>query len=704
MASNTILENPNAKDYNKYDFSGYELTPNDKKGYDWTDNSGAKHSIYTDDNGINHSITGADGTSNNYTYNGTKYNDYINKLNKGAKKAYKAQSKTGITQQAAQNLSNTTAPTSKSQVIVMVDENGNPRKVGTTTDSNAQQLLTGNSITNSFEAIANANVGDFWIDRDNNIHVVTDRDIIYSKQMLNKNGDGNGDSKYSSEKQGNTESQPRTTTPEENNGDENKKGSKERIEEEVENTRKLLHDPDNYKDNYQAIIDTAGKRGIAEDMLSGSEGKEKGIYGILPAFLLGDYGNYHFPKHETTKRYKLRDSITGEVIDDGQGVTANELKKLNETIAQDRKEKGWTIVESGPVYKVYDPESKEVLRSFSSEDAAIKFRNSKGDKDNLLISEDGEPGYEVIDRKGNVIEHFDNEKDAKKYLNGWFELSDDVASETDYVSYNGKKTRYDTKEEAEQAKKELSKATRSDRAKAWLQFLYHTLNSIITNDTNLSSDLAGQGRPYKSSWQTELENRQKSNNELYYKNEEAKNDVVRKLMSMADSGMIDLNNLTNEQMATFIGTVGKENATQIINTIRKQELDKFMALDYWKNWDEDQRNALSAWFAQSGQGPQTESMIALASGKVKPKDYANKWNAETRLALAQQGLDLQRIEKAIEDATLKNKMTRAQAEVIKELVGEQLKAAKLGNNAKAVEIATSSVDSLSKIIDAVVPF
>ena len=713
MASNTILENPNAKDYNKYDFSGYELTPNDKEGYDWTDNSGAKHSIYTDDNGINHSITGTDGTSNNYTYNGTKYNDYINKLNKGAKKAYKAQSKTGITQQATQNLSNTTAPTSKSQVIVMTDENGNSRKVGTTTDPNAQQLLTGKSIANSFEAIANANVGDFWIDKDNNIHVVTDRDITYCKGMLNKNGDGNGDSNYSSEKQENTESQPRTTTPEENNGDENKKGSKERIEEEVENTRKLLHDPDNYKDNYQAIIDTAGKRGIAEDTLSGSEGKEKGIYGPTYALINGDFGNYHLPKHETTKRYKLRDSITGEVIDDGQGATANELKKLNETIAQNRKEKGWTIVESGPVYKVYDPESKEVLRSFSSEDAAIKFRNSKGDKNNLLISEDGEPGYEVIDRKGNVIEHFDNEKDAKKYLNGWFELSDDVASESHYVSYNDKKTRYDTKEEAEQARKELSKATRGDRAKAWAQYLTHLGSGLgkgaldfLANAASwaTSGQLVGDKFTGPSTWDKELNKRVEGNNELYYKNEEARNDVVRKLMSMADSGMIDLNNLTNEQMATFIGTIGKENASQIINTIRKQELDKFMALDYWKNWDEDQKNALSAWFAQSGQGPQTESMIALASGKVKPKDYANKWNAETRLALAQQGLDLQRIEKAIEDATLKNKMTRAQADVIKELVGEQLKAAKLGNNAKAVEIATSSVDSLSKIIDAVVPF
>jgi hypothetical protein len=97
-------------------------------------------------------------------------------------------------------------------------------------------------------------------------------------------------------------------------------------------------------------------------------------------------------------------------------------------------------------------------------------------------------------------------------------------------------------------------------------------------------------------------------------------------------------------------------------------------------------------------------MIALASGKVKAKDFANKWNTQTRLSLAEQGLDIQRLEKVVEDAALKNKMSKAQADVIKELVGEQLRAAKLGNNAKALEMATTSVDSLSKIIDAVVPF
>lgn len=666
MASNKITLNPNAKDYDKYDFSGYELTENDKGGYDWADSSGNKHSLYDDGKGgFNHSITGKDGTSSNYTYIGTRDNEYINKLNKSAKKAYKAQAKapkTGVTQKATQNLK--TNPVSGSQVIIMMDENGNPRKVGTTLDKNADGLLTGKSVANSYKAIANANIGDFWVDNENNIHVVTDRDIKYSKGVLEGKYGNDKDKGYSEE--GSDEEapstateQPRTTTPEENP----EKDSDERIVDEVEGTRKLLHDPDNYKDNYQAIIDTAGKREIAEGMLSDSEGKGKGIYGILPAFLMGDYGNYHLPKHETHKRYKLRDSITGELIDDGQGATPAQLKRLNEQIAKDRKERGWTIT----------------------------------------TARDG--GYDVISPKtGEVIEHFDNEKDAKKYLNGWFELSDEVANEQHVVSYNGKKMAYDTKGEAEKAKKELSKMTRPERAKAWAQFLYHTLNSISANDRNLSSDLAGQGRPYKSSWETEIENRQKGNNEMYYKNEEAKNDFIRKLVGMADSGMIDLNNLTNEQMARFIGLVGEKKATQIIDTIRKQELDKFMALDYWKNWDEDQRNALSAWFAQSGQGPQTDSMIALASGKASPKDFANKWKTETRLAIAEKATTLQHLEREVDRIALENKLTKAQADVIKELVGEQLRAAKLTNDRQIQAMVTDSASSLAKIIDAVVPF
>lgn len=661
MPTNEITENPNAKDYNKYDFSGYELTENDKGGYDWTDSSGNKHSLYSGGkDGLIHSITGADGTSSNYAYDGTRYNEYIGKLNKGAKKAYKAQTKspkTNVTQKATQpkSSSSTTPSSSGSQVIIMMDEKGNPRKVGTTSDKEAVGLITGKSVANSFEAIANANVGDFWVDKDSNIHVVTNRDIEYSKGVLEGKYGSDKDKRASEE--GSEKEQPRTTTPEED-----KKDSDERIVDEVEDTRKLLHDSDNYRDNYQAIIETAAKRGKAENLLSGSEGKGKGLYGILPAFLMGDFGNYHLPKYESYKRYKIRDSITGELIDDGQGASPAEVKLLNEQIANDRKKRGWTIV-SAP------------------------------------------DGYDLVSyRDGRVIEHFDNAEDAEKYLKGRYELSDEVANEQHVVSYNGKRMRYNTKKEAEEAMKALKKETRGERVKAWAQFLYHTLNSISTNDRNLSSDLAGQGRPYKSSWETEIENRQKGNNEMFYKNEETKNDFIRKLVGMADSGMIDLNNLTNEQMARFIGIVGEKKATQIIDTIRKQELDKFMALDYWKNWDEDQRNALSAWFAQSGQGPQTDSMIALASGKASPKDFANKWKTETRLAIAEKATTLQHLEKEVDRIALENKLTGAQADVIKELVGEQLRAAKLTNDRQIQAMVTESASSLAKVIDAVVPF
>ena len=664
MAANAI--NPNAKDYDKYDFSGYELTQNDQNGYDWTDKSGTKHSIYDDGKGgLNHSITDADGNSSNYVYIGTRDNGYIEKLNKGAKKAYKAQSKaakTGIAQQSTQNVKASTTPTSSTepQVIIMIDEEGNPRKVGTTNDPNAKNVLTGKAVANSYEAIANANVGDFWVDKDNNIHVVTDRDIKYSKGVLEgKYGNDNGNGKKYSDGGSDTTSekdQPRTTNPEEDNKDSDK-----RIADEVVSTRKLLHDPDNYKDNYQAIIDTEGRRGVAEDLLSGSEGKEKGLYGIIPAFLFGDYGNYHLPKYKNYKSYYVKDSVTGEVLDT-EVRNKDELKRFND----------------------------DILASFEKYGAHLSARA------------DGK--FDVVDNDGEVWKTFDDKNDAVKWMHRPYEISDKVAGEQHVISYNGKSMRYNTKEEAEKAKKELAKATRGDRAKAWAQFLYRLGDSAFTNAVNNASDFAGEGRPLKSLHSQEMNQRMASNNQLYYKNEEAKNDTVRKLMQLADAGMIDLNNLTNEQMATFIGAIGKEKASQIINTLKKQELDKFMAMEYWNGWTDDQRNALSAWFAQSGQGPQTDSMIALASGKVKAKDFANKWNTQTRLSLAEQGLDIQRLEKVVEDAALKNKMSKAQADVIKELVGEQLRAAKLGNNAKALEMATTSVDSLSKIIDAVVPF
>ena len=658
MASNTI--NPNAKDYDKYDFSGYELTPNDKNGYDWTDSSGNKHSLYsTDKNGSYHSITDANGNSNVYYQNGTRDNEYIRNLSKGAKKAYKAQSKapkTGITQQATQNLKNTTAPTSTSQVIVMTDEDGKPRNVGTTTDPNAQQLLTGKSIANSYEAIANANVGDFWIDSENNIHVATQRDINYSKQKVNEKNSGIS---YSDEKgdTGKETSQPRTTTPEESSG----KGSDERIGEEIENTRKLLQDPKNYKNNYQAIIDSDADRKEAEALLSSSEGKERPIRGIIPSFLAGEYGNYHKPQYEKKKRYYIKDSVTGEVID-VEADNEADVKRLNNEIKEARKKYGA----------------------------------------HLSSREDGK--FDIVDKDGYVYGTFDNADDAVKWMDNPYELSDKVAREQHYVTYNGNKMRYDTKEQADAARKTLADKTKDERKQAWYGLIQRLANSAYVNAINNASDFAGEGRPLQSLHSQDMNQRLQSNNELYYSNQKAKNDIVNKFIDMANAGLIDLNNLTNEQMARIIGTIGQEKASQIINTLKKQELDKFMSMDYWQNWTDDQKNALSAWFAQSGQGPQTDSMIALASGKASPRDFANKWKTETRLALAEKTSTLQRLEEEVEKVALENKLTSAQADVIKELVGEQLRNAKLTNDRQIQAMVSDSADSLAKVIDAIVPF
>ena len=77
------------------------------------------------------------------------------------------------------------APVSNnSRVIVIKDEDGRDRQVGTTNDENAEKLLTGKAIQNSWKAIANAKVGDFWVGSDDQIHVVTDQDINFSKNKL----------------------------------------------------------------------------------------------------------------------------------------------------------------------------------------------------------------------------------------------------------------------------------------------------------------------------------------------------------------------------------------------------------------------------------------------------------------------------------------------------------------------------------------
>jgi len=88
------------------------------------------------------------------------------------------------TSEATQETTQPAPVSNNSRVIVIKDEDGRDRQVGTTNDESAEKLLTGKAIQNSWKAIANAKVGDFWVGSDDQIHVVTDQDINFSKKKL----------------------------------------------------------------------------------------------------------------------------------------------------------------------------------------------------------------------------------------------------------------------------------------------------------------------------------------------------------------------------------------------------------------------------------------------------------------------------------------------------------------------------------------
>ena len=115
------------------------------------------------------------------------------------------------------NTQKDSASPNEQRVIVIKDENGNDRQVGISGDPNAEKFLSGKAVQNSWDSIANANIGDFWIGSDDQIHVVTQRDINYSKQQLKKpagdnepNGAGDATS---------PNSQPTNKTTKANSGD-----------------------------------------------------------------------------------------------------------------------------------------------------------------------------------------------------------------------------------------------------------------------------------------------------------------------------------------------------------------------------------------------------------------------------------------------------------------------------------------------------
>ena len=80
----------------------------------------------------------------------------------------------------------TTQPISNdARVIIMKDENGNDRKVGISSNpEDTKNYLSGVSRANTPESLANASVGDYWIDSNDNLHVVTQGDIDISKRQL----------------------------------------------------------------------------------------------------------------------------------------------------------------------------------------------------------------------------------------------------------------------------------------------------------------------------------------------------------------------------------------------------------------------------------------------------------------------------------------------------------------------------------------
>ena len=140
-----------------------------------------------------------------------------------------------------------------------------------------------------------------------------------------------------------------------------------------------------------------------------------------------------------------------------------------------------------------------------------------------------------------------------------------------------------------------------------------------------------------------------------------------------------------------------------MNTLGKQEFEKLASTDMYKNWTPEQRKYYQQWSAGRGTAPVNDTLLAIASGDMTFSDVARKWSTQTKNELAKMGIEVHLVEEAVNKAILENKMTKAQADVIKELVGEQLKAAKISNNRQVQQMATESANTLAKILDSVIP-
>ena len=673
--------NKNINIYNKKYFNDKTVTlDEDGKGFSWEDEYGTNH-VYEDPSNrtlLRHDITGTDGTTQNY---GQKFastqNAYITRLWEPGRKAGKKTAKTQQKQAKTVPVNNTPVqpqPASANQkVIVVKDENGNDRKVGVSSDTEVT-ALTGSAVANSFAAIAQAQVGDFWIDKNNNIHVVTQGDIDWSKAQLEKQeetppvkeAEPEDDKEFSDSKE-NSESQTDLKTYLKGNlksnvGNGNElPDDPEELRKEIagiedkgmdrvipstsrryqELTKKLAEitgdaadrakavaaenaalgkNPVLYKNPYDAITETAASRERAEEDTKNMEGRPKAIRGILPEFLAGDYGNYHKAKI-VQKEY----------------------------------------------YDVYDDKGNLVTKTPVDKEAA-EIMIDRAKYDNLEYQMKPNPEYTryfIYDNDGRVYGASMSEKEAN-YM-----------------------------------KNDLDEETKAERKRAWAELLGRSLNSFATANINSANDVLGQAN-VQSLHQQDLEDRIKGNNELYYKNELAKNENIRNLTKLSDEELAKIVGNSNNNVALLTYLIGEKRVNNIMDILGKQELEQSAAQAMAK-WTPEQKNAYYTWTALVNDRDINDKLAGLISGKTSIDYYANLWKKQTNIKLAKDSAELQALEKAIEAAGLQNKLTNAQVDVIRELVAEQLQAAKLSNAQTIQQMATSSVDSLAKVIDAIIP-
>ena len=421
----------------------------------------------------------------------------------------------------------------------------------------------------------------------------------------------------------------------------------------------LQHNKLFYNHGYQDIIDSSKLRSKAEDALSKSEGRNKPIMGILPEFLTKEYGNPWWATSKKNSRYKVlkNGKEFGPYV--GEPLSKKQIKRLNDAEKEALKRQGYYIWK--------DPDGK----------------------------------YLVLDKHNVIQGEFKNEKAAEK----WFDqisAGDESGSTYTVTDTDGSKWAANSEREAKNLRKTFNDLSAPERKKAWGQFLYRMLDSITTNNLNYVSNVAGQGMPYKSVHQKDIEDRLSKNNEMYYKNEGDKNSNIRKLMAMADAGMIDLNNLTNEQIAMMSGLYGQETIKQLVSTLGKQKLAKQAAQDL-ASWPSDLRDIYLGWRGLEGAPVADKQLMALLAGETSSKELGNIWRTETKLELSKMGINVQQLEQAVEQARINNKMSRAQADVVKELVAEQLKAAQLSNAKITQSMVTESANAIANIISQFIP-